>query len=88
MTDNFYSKFEERSRGDREAIKSRLTVYLPFVHALQKFDNKTFAIDLGCGRGEWLELLADNTFDAIGVDLDYYMLKAYSIKLCNILFLF
>jgi len=32
------------------------------------------AIDLGCGRGEWLELLKEVGFDAQGIDLDDGML--------------
>ncbi len=32
-------------------------------------------IDIGCGRGEWLELLRDNSFKAKGVDLNRLMAK-------------
>jgi SAM-dependent methyltransferase/ElaB/YqjD/DUF883 family membrane-anchored ribosome-binding protein len=33
------------------------------------------ALDLGCGRGEWLELMAENGFSAHGADLDDAMLQ-------------
>ena len=34
------------------------------------------SLDIGCGRGEWLELLGECGFDASGVDLDDGMLQA------------
>jgi O-antigen chain-terminating methyltransferase len=37
-------------------------------------------IDLGCGRGEWLELMADEGFEAHGVDLDESMLAAHKAE--------
>lgn len=72
----FYRAFEERYRGSRELIKERLRVYLPFLTHFQEIDEESSAIDLGCGRGEWLELLAENGFDVLGVDLDEGMLAA------------
>jgi SAM-dependent methyltransferase len=73
---NFYRAFEERHRGTRELIKSRLRVYLPFIEPLRGFCGADNAVDLGCGRGEWLELLQEAGFDAQGVDLDDGMLAA------------
>ena len=76
MIDDFYVKFEEKFRGSREMIKSRLRVYLPFVCPLLQAYPGGQAIDLGCGRGEWLELLKEHGFDPQGVDLDEGMLQA------------
>ena len=73
---DFYRDFEERFRGTRADIASRLQVYLPFVEPLKKIDAAPIALDLGCGRGEWLELLQNNGFKAKGVDLDESMLSA------------
>lgn len=75
MTDLFYRAFEDKHRGSREVIKSRLKVYLPFVQPLLEIYPKGKALDLGCGRGEWLELLNEEGFDALGVDLDEGMLQ-------------
>ena len=74
MTD-FYRAFEERHRGPRELILQRLRVYLPFVHALQGQQAQVLALDLGCGRGEWLELLHTANCQVQGVDLDPAMLE-------------
>ena len=76
MSDDFYRAFEERYRGSRELIKSRQRVYLPFIEPLLSFYKDAQAIDLGCGRGEWLELLKESGFDGHGVDLDDGMLAA------------
>lgn len=80
MTQPFYRAFEERHRGSRALIKERLKVYLPFVAPLRTLFPNPSAIDLGCGRGEWLELLLEHGFQPKGVDLDEGMLEA-----CNTL---
>ena len=67
---DFYFAFEERYRGSRELIKNRLSVYLPFVLPLREAYDDLSAIDLGCGRGEWLELMKENGFSAWGVDIN------------------
>lgn len=74
MSEGFYRAFEDRHRGSRELIKERQRVYLPFVLPLTEVYPGAPAIDLGCGRGEWLELLAETGFAAHGVDLDDGML--------------
>lgn len=76
MADNFYRAFEDRHRGSRELIKARLQVYLPFVRPLLAQFPDAVAMDLGCGRGEWLEVVSSAGFRAKGVDLDEGMLKA------------
>jgi O-antigen chain-terminating methyltransferase len=75
MTDHFYSAFEDRYRGSRELIKSRQMVYRPFIEKLQTQGRTLKALDVGCGRGEWLELLRDWGIEAEGVDLDDSMLR-------------
>jgi O-antigen chain-terminating methyltransferase len=76
MSDGFYRAFEERLRGSRELIKGRLRAYLPFVEPLLAIYPAVAAVDLGCGRGEWVELLAETGFIPVGVDLDGGMLDA------------
>jgi len=73
---SFYRAFEDRYRGSRDTIKERLRAYAPFTDPLLQADAPAVALDLGCGRGEWLELLGESGFDARGVDLDEGMLAA------------
>ncbi|HEY8023244.1 MAG TPA: class I SAM-dependent methyltransferase [Burkholderiaceae bacterium] len=72
--DSFYRAYEDRNRGSRALIKSRLLVYRAFYEPWIKHEQRPQAIDLGCGRGEWLELLRDAGFASSGVDLDEGML--------------
>ena len=76
MSVDFYRAFEERYRGSQEQIRLRLRAYLPFIKPLIGLYGDAKAVDLGCGRGEWLELLKEEGFDARGVDLDEGMLVA------------
>lgn len=61
-----YELFEDESRGDVADIRERLEFYVPL---LEKAANGGGLIaDLGCGRGELLELLKENGLAAIGID--------------------
>lgn len=71
--DNFYVAFEDKFRGTREDIKSRQQVYLEYVSDAYKQTNSLPILDLGCGRGEWLELLQENNLKASGIDLNRVM---------------
>jgi O-antigen chain-terminating methyltransferase len=75
MKNDFYKAFEERYRGSRESIAVRLRAYLPFVEPLAQLQKGAQTIDLGCGRGEWLELMGNIGFSAYGVDLNEGMLE-------------
>ena len=76
MNDSFYRDYEDRHRGSRELIKARLRAYAPFLAPLRALQQRPLALDLGCGRGEWLELLGEAGYGASGVDLDEGMLAA------------
>jgi O-antigen chain-terminating methyltransferase len=76
MSIPFYRAFEDRHRGSRELIRERQEVYFPFIEPLKALYVDCKAIDLGCGRGEWLEILKQTGFDPLGVDLDRGMLDA------------
>lgn len=68
--DALYVKFEEKFRGTREEIKSRLTIYLPKIIESGLGKETSPILDIACGRGEWLELLKENGFISKGVDLN------------------
>ncbi|HHT7395856.1 class I SAM-dependent methyltransferase [Klebsiella oxytoca] len=74
MGSSFYRSFEERHRGTVEDIKGRLSFYLPFLARLKARYPDGVIADIGCGRGEWLEILNENGIANIGVDLDDGML--------------
>lgn len=64
-----YADFEHRFRGSEEELGKKLSAYLPF------FDGRDDILDLGCGRGEFLELLRRAGKKARGIDLSYSMLE-------------
>jgi O-antigen chain-terminating methyltransferase len=59
-----YFLFEERFRGSREDIRQRQLAFLPY------FEKCSRVLDIGCGRGEFLEILRDHNIGGIGVDSD------------------
>ena len=57
MDDEFYIRFEDKYRGSREEIKNRLRVYLSIIKPLKNIYKDRSILDLGCGGGDWLELV-------------------------------
>ena len=57
-----YESFENHFRGTKEEIRAKQEEYLPYIKKGSR------VIDLGSGRGEFLELLKENGFDACGVE--------------------
>jgi len=75
LFDSMYVEFEDLFRGTREDIKGRVKYYLPFVEEVYKKTNKSPILDIGCGRGEWVELLKENNYNATGIDTNKIMVK-------------
>ena len=74
LLDAFYVAFEDHFRGSREDIRERLAVYLPFVHETIAAAGGGLVIDVGCGRGEWLELLRADGLAGRGIDTNRVMI--------------
>ncbi|HUT03942.1 MAG TPA: methyltransferase domain-containing protein [bacterium] len=74
LTEDEYLIFEERFRGESAALKSRQE------HYLRHFEGCRGVLDLGCGRGEFLELLKERGVEAIGVDSNPEMVRVCSSK--------
>lgn len=68
--DSFYVAFENQFRGSSEQIKERLQRYLPQLAAIKEKLPSARAVDVGCGRGEWLEILRENGIEGHGVDMN------------------
>jgi 2-polyprenyl-3-methyl-5-hydroxy-6-metoxy-1,4-benzoquinol methylase len=64
-----YAAFEEGARGTLALIRSRQSAYVDHFHG------RTNVLDVGCGRGEFLELLKEHGVQAYGIDSNPEMLK-------------
>ncbi|SMC76604.1 O-antigen chain-terminating methyltransferase [Desulfocicer vacuolatum DSM 3385] len=73
--DNMYSDFQDQFRGSRQEVKRRISFYIPFVQSALAATGKGIVLDIGCGRGEWLELLAKQNINARGLDLNRVMVN-------------
>ncbi len=62
-----YFVFEDKFRGAREDIAQRQTAFLRYFQGCKN------VLDIGCGRGEFLETMREHGIGARGVDLDETM---------------
>ncbi len=67
--DKWYLDFENYFRGSREEIRRRNERYVDY------YKDRKNILDLGCGRGEMLELLTEHQISCSGVDCNSYMVE-------------
>ena len=63
-----YVGFEDQFRGSRAVIQERQESYLPYFHGASGD-----VLDIGCGRGEFIDLLTAHGIRARGIDLNHEM---------------
>ena len=66
IDDALYISLEDHFRGDKETVHQRQLQYLPYISDI--VSDEFPLIDLGCGRGEWLQVLKENHISARGID--------------------
>lgn len=64
-----YVGFEDRFRGSPDDIRQRVAEYLPC------FAGASDVLDIGCGRGEFLDLLRERHVRARGLDINHEMVE-------------
>lgn len=66
---DYLSALEAAFRGPEDALASQLAAdYLPALQQARERAGDGVCLDLGCGRGTWLSLLAREGYSARGVD--------------------
>lgn len=65
-----YVGFEDKFRGSESSIRARQADYVEY------FKGQSNVLDVGCGRGEFLDLLRENNISAKGLDLNPEMIEA------------
>ncbi|MCC6164931.1 MAG: methyltransferase domain-containing protein [Acidobacteria bacterium] len=64
-----YVGFEDQFRGSATTIRERLRDYVPL------FASQRDVLDIGCGRGEFLDLLRQDGIRARGLDINHEMVE-------------
>ncbi|RMD88121.1 MAG: class I SAM-dependent methyltransferase [Candidatus Dadabacteria bacterium] len=72
--DYTYLMLENRYRGSEEEIKDRMKFYLSYLKSAYNLHTLP-VLDIGCGRGELLELLRENGIEGVGIDIDKAMVE-------------
>jgi 2-polyprenyl-3-methyl-5-hydroxy-6-metoxy-1,4-benzoquinol methylase len=73
-----YVGFEDRFRGSQDEIRSRLSDYLPVLASASD------VVDVGCGRGELLDLMRQHGVTARGVDTNEGMVHLCRARGLNV----
>ncbi len=76
IDDALYIALEDAFRGDPVVIRVRQHQYLPYVQDV--VTQNAPLLDIGCGRGEWLQILRDSNIPATGIDTN-----AASVQECS-----
>ena len=77
--DSFYAAFDDVFRGSGEDIKERLARYVDILRDAGAGHLGKPVLDIGCGRGEWLELLKEKNIPAYGVDINSVMVERTAV---------
>ena len=85
MLAQLYPALEDRLRGPREEIKERQSIYVSRLREADIGSPERPVLDLGCGRGEWLELLEEAGFHGVGVDIHPGMVKICAERDLNVI---
>jgi O-antigen chain-terminating methyltransferase len=67
-----YARFADKFRGPEEYVRNNQRLYAPL------FAGSSNVLDIGCGRGEFLDVMRESGVPAQGIDLD-----AESVALCK-----
>ena len=67
-----YGRFAERFRGSEDYVRSGQSLYVPYFNGCKD------VLDIGCGRGEFLDLMREAGIQARGIDL-----SRESVDLCR-----
>ena len=70
MDSDFYTEFENNFRGSREQIINVLSNYDGLIDYILNIDNNPSLLDIGSGRGEWIQKCKAKGFNSIGLELD------------------
>lgn len=71
--ESLYGPFEEALRGSYETVRERVREYLDDV---RRVPSDSPVLDVGCGRGEWLDVLGEAGIPAYGIEVSARAVEA------------
>jgi len=74
MKSDFYLQFENKFRGSRQNIIKKLSIYDSLIELFIKENREISLLDIGCGRGEWLEKWKEIIPNSMGIEKDLNMI--------------
>ncbi len=84
MEPNHYLEFEDKFRGDRDSIIKQFHNYDKLINlTIKKFEEPKL-LDIGCGRGEWLEHWCKLAPNSLGLEINRNMAqtcKSYGLNI-------
>jgi len=83
IDDALYIALEDAFRGDPIVIRARQHQYVPYVQNV--VTQASPLLDIGCGRGEWLNILKDSNIPATGIDTNAASVQECSAQGLNVL---
>jgi SAM-dependent methyltransferase len=85
LPDRFIMDLGEKFRGEYSDVQERQRQYLADVVPVARMFTDKVCLDLGMGRGEWLELLTKAGVPALGIDDNEILVEAAASRRLNVL---
>ncbi|MCX7956884.1 MAG: class I SAM-dependent methyltransferase [Endomicrobia bacterium] len=82
--DMFYFLFEQQFRGKSSDIKDRQSIYINYVKQAHLNNQDKIWLDIGCGRGEFIELLKELNIPCVGIDINSVNIDICKMKGLNV----
>lgn len=71
VSDDLYYLIFENAFYRHEVVKEKQKVYLPYIQSLENTESRKW-LDIGCGRGEFLNILVTANIDPVGVEINQF----------------
>ena len=75
MDSDFYTEFENNFRGTREQIINVLSNYDGLIDYILSIDTDPSLLDIGSGRGEWIQKCNAKGLKSIGLEINHKMVN-------------
>ncbi len=84
LPDSFQFALQDRFRGPEAETARKLGIYVEQIKALLPTLPRSRWLDLGCGRGEWLEAASQLGYEILGVDSNPASVRCCREKQLNV----